>query len=442
MCVEDCRDWKKNVEEMPTTTRRAAAAAGGAGGAGGSASAGPSSPAPSAGPTRGKKVKFAGSSAGGVGAFAGMVTEPHAVLAALVFLHWLVPASIVPAPVSVVLMSSVLVYVGSCRSLRPSLEGPAETISQKDAMQYPILGSVVLLSLFLVLKFVPKYLVNAVLTVYFCALGTAAMAATAMPLLRRALALPLVPPGLAAGVERFMKREVEWRSPEAFRVPLLLTEPIELRFTGEEVLGCLAVAPIVGVYAYARHWLANNFMGIAFSLQAIEHISIGSFKIGCILLAGLFFYDIFWVFGTPVMVTVAKGIDAPIKLLFPRGPEQSMSLLGLGDIVIPGLFVALLLRLDDKLCSDDGARAGTYRRRLYFHSAMCGYVAGIAITIAVMLLFNAAQPALLYIVPCVIIVPLVMALAHGELGVLLSYAEGDDDAEGDADDASKKSKDE
>ena len=94
------------------------------------------------------------------------------------------------------------------------------------------------------------------------------------------------------------------------------------------------------------------------------------------------------------------------------------------------------------MCSDDGARAGTYRRRLYFHSAMCGYVAGIAITIAVMLLFNAAQPALLYIVPCVIIVPLVMALAHGELGVLLSYAEGDDDAEGDADDASKKSKDE
>lgn len=35
-------------------------------------------------------------------------------------------------------------------------------------------------------------------------------------------------------------------------------------------------------------------------------------------LKGLFFYDIFWVFFTPVMVSVAKNFDAPIKLLFPR----------------------------------------------------------------------------------------------------------------------------
>ena len=111
-----------------------------------------------------------------------------------------------------------------------------------------------------------------------------------------------------------MDRELEWRSPAALRVPVLLPEPLEVRFTGEEVLGCLAVAPVVGAYAYARHWLTNNLMGVAFSLQAIEHISIGSFKIGCILLAGLFFYDIFWVFGTPVMVSVAKNVDGPIKL--------------------------------------------------------------------------------------------------------------------------------
>ncbi len=39
---------------------------------------------------------------------------------------------------------------------------------------------------------------------------------------------------------------------------------------------------------------------------------------GALLLTGLFFYDIFWVFGTPVMVSVAKSLDAPIKLLFPR----------------------------------------------------------------------------------------------------------------------------
>ena len=63
----------------------------------------------------------------------------------------------------------------------------------------------------------------------------------------------------------------------------------------------------------------------------------------------LFFYDIFFVFGTDVMLTVAKNIDAPIKLQFPRDlttvPPQ-YSILGLGDIVIPGIFVSLCLRFD------------------------------------------------------------------------------------------------
>jgi len=34
-----------------------------------------------------------------------------------------------------------------------------------------------------------------------------------------------------------------------------------------------------------------------------------------ILQAGLFVYDIFWVFFTPVMVSVAKSFDAPIKVI-------------------------------------------------------------------------------------------------------------------------------
>ena len=47
----------------------------------------------------------------------------------------------------------------------------------------------------------------------------------------------------------------------------------------------------------------------------------------------------------------AKSFDAPIKLLFPRELEEGdtstpFSMLGLGDIVIPGIFVALILRYD------------------------------------------------------------------------------------------------
>jgi len=62
-------------------------------------------------------------------------------------------------------------------------------------------------------------------------------------------------------------------------------------------------------------------------------------------------YDIFWVFGTDVMVTVAKSFDAPVKLLFPKdifAEQYQFSMLGLGDIVLPGFLIAFLLRFDYK----------------------------------------------------------------------------------------------
>lgn len=73
-------------------------------------------------------------------------------------------------------------------------------------------------------------------------------------------------------------------------------------------------------------------------VQGIAMLNLGSTQVGMILLWGLFFYDIFWVFFTPVMVTVAKNIDGPIKLLFPATMEwKNFNMLGLGDIVIPGM---------------------------------------------------------------------------------------------------------
>ncbi|KAF3661814.1 Minor histocompatibility antigen H13 [Capsicum annuum] len=127
--------------------------------------------------------------------------------------------------------------------------------------------------------------------------------------------------------------------------------------------------------------------------KGIEMLSLGSFKTGAILLAGLFVYDIFWVFFTPVMVSVAKSFDAPIKLLFPTADlKRPFSMLGLGDIVIPGIFVALALRFD----------VSRGKEPQYFKSAFLGYAVGVVSTIVVMNWFQAAQPALLYIVPAVV----------------------------------------
>lgn len=74
----------------------------------------------------------------------------------------------------------------------------------------------------------------------------------------------------------------------------------------------IALPPL---YIYlGKPWYLTNVLGLAFSQGAIQMLKLDSFKTGAALLVGLFFYDIFWVFGTPVMVTVAKGLDAPIKV--------------------------------------------------------------------------------------------------------------------------------
>ncbi|KAK8288595.1 hypothetical protein V6Z12_D07G135700 [Gossypium hirsutum] len=188
----------------------------------------------------------------------------------------------------------------------------------------------------------------------------------------------------------------------------------EIEFTRSQIIAAIPGTFFCSWYALQKHWLANNILGLAFCIQGIEMLSLGSFKTGAILLAGLFVYDIFWVFFTPVMVSVAKSFDAPIKLLFPTADStRPFSMLGLGDIVIPGIFVALALRYD----------VSRGKERQYFKSAFLGYTVGLVLTIVVMNWFQAAQPALLYIVPAVIGFLAAHCIWNGEVGPLLEFDE-------------------
>jgi len=123
------------------------------------------------------------------------------------------------------------------------------------------------------------------------------------------------------------------------------------------------------------------------------------------------------------MVTVAKSFDAPIKLLFPKSlfaEKYSFSMLGLGDIVVPGIFIALLLRYD-------AHRARRFRsiyfETPYFKTTFVGYALGLILTIFVMHTFQAAQPALLYLVPACIGFSSVQAIMLGDLKGLYSFEE-------------------
>jgi minor histocompatibility antigen H13 len=158
--------------------------------------------------------------------------------------------------------------------------------------------------------------------------------------------------------------------------------------------------------------------GIAFAINGVELLHLNNVVTGCILLCGLFVYDIFWVFGTNVMITVAKSFEAPIKLVFPQDLlEQGLSannfaMLGLGDIVIPGIFIALLLRFDNSLKRNSNT---------YFYVTFMAYFMGLVATIFVMHVFKHAQPALLYLVPACLGTPLLLALLKGDIKAMFQY---------------------
>jgi minor histocompatibility antigen H13 len=54
------------------------------------------------------------------------------------------------------------------------------------------------------------------------------------------------------------------------------------------------------------------------------------------------------------MVTVAKNIDLPLKLQFAyfekQGNVMKFSMLGLGDIVLPGMLLSLCIKYDIDSC--------------------------------------------------------------------------------------------
>ena len=66
-----------------------------------------------------------------------------------------------------------------------------------------------------------------------------------------------------------------------------------------------------------KHWLVDNLFAIGFSILAVKEGSLRSFKVALAVLWLLLIYDLYWVYASEVMVTVAKSIDLPLKLKLP-----------------------------------------------------------------------------------------------------------------------------
>ncbi|XP_062397510.1 minor histocompatibility antigen H13 isoform X1 [Sardina pilchardus] len=331
---------------------------------------------------------------------------------------------------SLVFMALLPIFFGALRSVtcskskgvagengyeyRNSSDMP-ETITSRDAARFPIIASCTLFGLYLFFKVFSQEYINLLLSMYFFVLGILALSHTMSPFMNR-----VVPASVPNKQYQLLFTQGTGESKE---------EIVNYEFDTRDLF-CLAISAVVGVwYVLKKHWVANNLFGLAFALNGVELLHLNNVSTGCILLGGLFVYDVFWVFGTNVMVTVAKSFEAPIKLVFPqdlleRGLDASnFAMLGLGDIVIPGIFIALLLRFDVSLKKNS---------RTYFYTSFLAYIFGLGLTIFVMHTYKHAQPALLYLVPACVGFPVVVALLKGELTDMFRYEEVPPETEGEA----------
>jgi len=234
---------------------------------------------------------------------------------------------------------------------------------------------------------------------------------------------------------RFMVGKARWRSFGKYYLKYTKGNSKELgRVSWRAPTICLFPVAVLPSFLYAvsdspKSALLTDILALSFSFNAICWVQLDSFLTGSVVLGGLFVYDVWWVFGTEVMVKVATKVDAPIKLLWPKSmwlsSDRGFTMLGLGDVVIPGIFVALALRYDVYR-----EQNGKGPRRVTFWASLTGYSVGLITTMAVMHVFKVAQPALLYISPTCILSVLVTGSVRGELREMWEWVDGGRQAPG------------
>lgn len=260
-----------------------------------------------------------------------------------------------------------------------------------------------------------------------------------------------------------------------------------------DILSGIIALSAAGYFAFvSKPWWLTNFLGFSFCYGALQFMSPSTFWTGTLILGSLFFYDIYFVFFTPLMVTVATKLDVPIKLLFPRPSSPtdepdtvSLAMLGLGDIVVPGMMVGLALRFDlflyyyrkglQKARVNRSEKAivrpqyqsatGAWGERFwappimpqepqyqppyydarsfpktYFKVSLLGYVCGMVTTLLAMQYSDHAQPALLYLVPGVLLSLWGTAFFRGEIRTMWGFSDAEEEEDTEAKDAQTENK--
>ena len=275
------------------------------------------------------------------------------------------------------------------------------------------------------------------------------------------------------------------------RVYIYKTMEARFKIGHQEVVSTLiAVVALLYFNIIAKPWWLTNLLGFGFAYRLLQIMSPTTFWTGTLVMGALFIYDIYFVFFTPVMVFVATQLDIPAKLVFPRprSPAEdptkpALAMLGLGDIILPGMMIGFALRFDlylfymrkqtrrtiEKLDSTVEAASNLAREeaddsevlkatwhpatggwgerfwnskndilrsrqfqgvlfpKTYFRASIIGYLLGMICSIGVMEIYKQAQPALLYLVPGVLGSLWGTALVKGDIKAVWNFDEAEEE---------------
>lgn len=122
---------------------------------------------------------------------------------------------------------------------------------------------------------------------------------------------------------------------------------------------------------------------------------------------------------------MAKSLDPPVKIMFPAAllstHPENFTILGLGDMALPGMLVSLGASFDQKWCRTEPTSAARLKARggapaiQYLRRATAGYAVGLVSAMVGGMISGAAQPALMYLVPAVLATVLFTAWQKREL---------------------------
>jgi len=224
------------------------------------------------------------------------------------------------------------------------------------------------------------------------------------------------------------------------------------RYTLSEIVAFSLSIALVLIWIITGHWLFMDVIAIGLCISFIALVRLPNLKVSALLLLGLVIYDVFWVyfshyiFTTNVMVRVATReaenplttiarrfnfnryhaprLSLPGKIVFPSMQQQGrFSLLGLGDIIMPGLVLCFVLRFESRKRANNLYNNNPLlfiNRLTYFQCSLLGYCAGLLTATISSEIFKCAQPALLFLVPFTLIPLLLIAHLKGDLNSMWS----------------------